>query len=359
MNGPFDLSFLQAPSAQRDNPLVEIHRGTQRRLSVFPSAPANEMPSAPSAAPAPAAPANRLVGALAPIVTALAGALRATDVPRMLGGLTNAGAPALLHSVEGQTPLPLLQALATLIGPNIYQATLNELGEKTREVSTSELVRILGQKSAVLFDARTALEYAIGHIPGAINAAPKPGTPMSQYVSDAAEIGRIVPNKSAPVIVYCNGPFCGKSRRLGEDLVNAGHTNVRRYQLGTPVWRALVGPMVIEPAGIRYIQQRDDTAAFIDARAPEEFASGSLSAARNIPLSDVIEAKDDGRLPMDDFNTRVIVFGRDGAQSNAVAEALAHNGFINVKYFDGTFSGLLTALRQAETSFGRGISLHS
>jgi rhodanese-related sulfurtransferase len=170
---------------------------------------------------------------------------------------------------------------------------------------------------------------------------------MSLYVSDVAEIARVVGDKSAPVVVYCNGPFCGKSRRLGEELVQAGFTNVRRYQLGTPIWRALVGMMEIELAGITYVLEGDHTAAFIDARGPAEFASGSLSVARNVPLSDVIKAKDDGRLPMDDFNTRVIVFGQDGAQAYSVAEALVHNGFNNVKYYGGTFASLLMGLHHA------------
>ena len=34
--------------------------------------------------------------------------------------------------------------------------------------------------------------------------------------------------------------------------------------------------------------------------------------AHNIPLSDVLAAKDDGRLPMEDHNTRLIVIGKDG-----------------------------------------------
>ena len=48
---------------------------------------------------------------------------------------------------------------------------------------------------------------------------------------------------------------------------------------------------------------------------------------------------DDGRLPMDDHNTRIIVFGQDGAQ--AVAEAIAQEAFSNVVYFAETFETLL------------------
>ncbi len=170
---------------------------------------------------------------------------------------------------------------------------------------------------------------------------------MSQYVSDSAEIGRMVPSKSSPVVVYCNGPFCGKSRRLGDELVGDGFTDVRRYQVGAPVWRALVGTVVTELAGIRHMLAGDRTAAFIDARTPEEFAIGSLSRARNVWLGDIVEAKDDGRLPMDDFNTRVVVFGEDGEQAQTLADALVYQGFNNVRYFDGTFRTLLEGLLES------------
>jgi len=56
------------------------------------------------------------------------------------------------------------------------------------------------------------------------------------------------------------------------------------------------------------------------------------------------KAKDDGRLPMEDHNTRIIVFGRDGAQAKAVAEAIAREAFDNVSYFSGPFERLRTAV---------------
>jgi hypothetical protein len=39
-------------------------------------------------------------------------------------------------------------------------------------------------------------------------------------------------------------------------------------------------------------------------------------------IGEVQRAKDDGRPPMEDHNTRVIVFGRDGAEARMVAEAV-------------------------------------
>jgi rhodanese-related sulfurtransferase len=233
----------------------------------------------------------------------------------------------------------------------IYQATLQEPNQKTPEVSTEELRQILADQSAIVFDARPFQEYAVSHIPGAQNVSAKPGMPMSEYVSDVAEIGRLIgADKSRPIVLYCNGPFCGKSKRLSAELAEAGYTHVRRYQLGIPVWRALGGLTEIEPEGLRYVLANDRTAVFIDARDPEPFGAQTLPGTRNLPRSglkpgkdvgEVKAAKDDGRLPMEDHNTRIVVFGQDGAQAKAVAEAIAQEAFHNVAYFGGTFETLI------------------
>jgi rhodanese-related sulfurtransferase len=252
-------------------------------------------------------------------------------------------AAVMLLAAGGRTPTPA-DALADSL--SIFQATLMEANQKTAEVSTEELRQILADRSAVVFDSRPHLEYAISHIPGALNVAPKPGVPMSVYVSDVAEIERLVPDRAAAIVLYCNGPFCGKSKRLAEELLQAGFTNVRRYQLGAPTWRALVGVMEIELDGIRKVRDGDRTAVFIDARSAAEFGFGSLPGARNVPLAEVTLAKDDGRLPMEDHNTRIIVFGADAAQARAVTAELARNAFHNVAYFSGTLDELATGLGQ-------------
>ena len=211
-----------------------------------------------------------------------------------------------------------------------------------------------------MLDARPSLEYAISHIPGAVNVAPKAGVPLSVYVSDVAEIDRLLQgNKQAPLVLYCNGPHCGKSRRLTEELRAAGYLNVRRYQLGIPFWRAAGGVCQIELEGIGHVLAGDRTAVVIDAREAADFQAGSIPGARNIPRSLVLEAKDtgevkrakdDGRLPMLDHNTRIIVLGADAAGARFVAQALAREAFHNVSYFVGTVDA---ARRSLEASARR------
>ena len=76
----------------------------------------------------------------------------------------------------------------------------------------------------------------------------------------------------------------------------------------------------------------------IAGRGADDFAAGTVASARHLPKSEVVKAKDDGRLPMEDHNTRLIVVGQDGTSARFVAEALAHEAFHNVSYFRGTFA---------------------
>jgi len=226
----------------------------------------------------------------------------------------------------------------------IYQATLAEPNQKTPEVSTEELRRILADGTSVVLDSRKRSEYVAGHIPGARNVAPPPDAPPSEYV---AAVERLVDgDKSKALVLYCNGPFCQASRQISERLVAAGFTNVRRYQLGIPIWRALGGPTEIELEGILRIFKVDQTAVFFDARSAEEFSKGSLPGAHNVPADKL--ASDGLRkapLPRDDFNTRIVLFGRDSGQARTLADALSNSPYHNVVYFPGTFDALRAAIK--------------
>jgi rhodanese-related sulfurtransferase len=218
----------------------------------------------------------------------------------------------------------------------IEQATLEEPNQKTQEVSTQEVRRILADASALLIDSRSDAQYAAGHIPGARNVSgPQAVATVTKLVDG---------DRSKALVLYCNGPFCQASRRLGEQLVAAGFTNVRRYQLGIPVWRALGGPTAIEPEGVLRVLERDRTAVFLDARSADEFAKGSLPGAHNVPADQIASgALKRAPLPEDDFNTRIVLFGRDAAQARALADAMSKRPWHNVSYLAGSFDQLKVA----------------
>jgi rhodanese-related sulfurtransferase len=235
--------------------------------------------------------------------------------------------------------------VASAQGGDIYKATLAEPNQKTPEVSTEDVRRILADGNAIVLDSRKRAEYVAGHIPGARNVAPPPDAPPAEYV---AAVERLVGgDKSKVLVLYCNGPFCQASRRLSDQLAAAGFTNVRRYQLGIPIWRALGGPTEIELEGILRIFKVDQTAVFFDARSAEEFAKGSLPGAHNVTADKL--ASEAGRakapMPRDDFNTRIVLFGRDSGQARTLADALSKSPYHNVTYFPGTFETLRAAIK--------------
>ena len=237
--------------------------------------------------------------------------------------------------------LPSLVGLAVALTveaqqPRISQAVIGDTGATTPEISTDELHRTLAEGRIPVLDVRSAQEYAIGHIPGSVN----------YYEKELEQITAAYPDTATELILYCNGPYCGKSRRLSAELTKRGYTGVRRYQLGLPVWRALGNTVQTDPAGMRYILAGDRTAVLVDARPAEAFRRGTLPNAVNIRKGEAEAANEDGRLPKKDKGTRVVVFGDSAPEARAVAEEIAHKAYWNSSYFGGTYRELSELARR-------------
>jgi rhodanese-related sulfurtransferase len=223
-------------------------------------------------------------------------------------------------------------------GASVFDGTLRDK-DPIPEISTSDLQAALKDKNVVVLDARPFAEYAVSHIPGARSVPGKPGLSPAQYTADAGEITRTIPDRAQPLVLYCNGPFCGRSKRFGAELQKTGYQNVRRYQLGIPTWRALGGVTQVEKDALTPLLKADGTAVLVDAREGDA-GRARLPNARSIPLRDASKAKNDGRLPMTDHNTRIFVVGDSGEQARAVAQAIVRDAFHNVSFFDGSVADL-------------------
>ncbi|HLQ66114.1 MAG TPA: rhodanese-like domain-containing protein [Candidatus Limnocylindrales bacterium] len=86
----------------------------------------------------------------------------------------------------------------------------------------------------------------------------------------------------------------------------------------------------------------------VPAKAPYAFLptrprTGCVPHSFNVRRWVVKEAKNDGRLSMEDQNTRIIVVGADAHDARAVAEALANEAFHNVSFFPAGFEEALAA----------------
>ncbi len=207
------------------------------------------------------------------------------------------------------------------------------------EISTTELTALL-KSGAVVLDVRTAKECAIAHIPGSICM---PGVLRSDrtYGDNIEQIAQAYPDTATPIILYCNGPYCGKSKRTARALTETkGYTNIRRYQLGLPIWRAFGNTVQTEIDGLAYILKDDRTAVFVDARLPEKFKASTIPGAVNVRPGDAKLANEDGRLPNTDKGTRIVVFADTIEEARQVATEVAQNAYWNSSYFGGTFEDI-------------------
>ncbi len=95
----------------------------------------------------------------------------------------------------------------------------------------------LGKVTVV--DARKKGEYVEKHIPGAVSIVYKEKSAKNlefDESKDKFKLGKYPSDKSAAIVVYCNGPKCWKSFKSAILLVRNGYTNVNWLRDGFPSW---------------------------------------------------------------------------------------------------------------------------
>ncbi|HVB81031.1 MAG TPA: rhodanese-like domain-containing protein [Candidatus Binataceae bacterium] len=93
-------------------------------------------------------------------------------------------------------------------------------------------------KSALILDARPAVFFEQGHVPGAFNLA------RDDFAHDYRQLGDLLkatPDK--PIIVYCSGGNCHDSRLVANALLSLGFSDVRVFTGGWEAWSAAGLPM--------------------------------------------------------------------------------------------------------------------
>ena len=98
--------------------------------------------------------------------------------------------------------------------------------DRLEPVSRKELARRLRAKTAVVLDVRPEDEFALGHLPGALNI------PMNELKRRLAELPR-----DQEIVAYCRGPYCVFSFEAVALLRRRGFL-VRRLEDGFPEWKA-------------------------------------------------------------------------------------------------------------------------
>ncbi len=119
-----------------------------------------------------------------------------------------------------------------------YKAVkVQEAARKGLEVLTpAQAMEALKAGSWVFVDAREPDEFAAGHIPGAVNISAE----VLLTGLDAA--ARAFP-KDKPLLFYCGGISCPKSKDLAEGFKQMGFTALAVMPEGMEGWTAAGGPV--------------------------------------------------------------------------------------------------------------------
>ena len=95
-------------------------------------------------------------------------------------------------------------------------------------ITRAELHDLIEANAVTVVEALPASYYEEAHLPGAINI------PHTEVRDLAPEL---LPDKDAPIVVYCANEPCPNSGIATHVLTKLGYTNVRDYAEGKADWR--------------------------------------------------------------------------------------------------------------------------
>jgi len=98
--------------------------------------------------------------------------------------------------------------------------------DRLEPISRKELLGRLQDSSVILLDVRPDDEFALGHLPGALNM------PLNELERRLSELP-----KDQEIIAYCRGPYCILSFEAVATLRANGY-KIRRLEDGFPEWKA-------------------------------------------------------------------------------------------------------------------------
>jgi rhodanese-related sulfurtransferase len=138
----------------------------------------------------------------------------------------------VLYRLAGDTEVvALIKALGRVGERNIAEigrvvTDYFQARDALEPVSRDDLVARLRDDLVTVLDVRPEDEFALGHLPGALNI------PLAELEQRLGELP-----KSREVIAYCRGPYCVLSFEAVAALRARGY-RVRRLEDGYPEWKA-------------------------------------------------------------------------------------------------------------------------
>lgn len=133
--------------------------------------------------------------------------------------------------------LDLLAALRRIAERNVAEVvhvvrSYFDERDSLEAVSREALLQRSRAGTVTILDVRPEDEYALGHLPGALNI------PLRELKARLSEI-----DPKQEIVAYCRGPYCVLSYEAVAQLRARGYT-VRRLEDGLPEWRAAGLPVI-------------------------------------------------------------------------------------------------------------------
>jgi len=95
-------------------------------------------------------------------------------------------------------------------------------------ITTSELTKVVEDKTAFIIDVNSKESFEKNHVPGAIH-----------FAASKKDLANLLPkDKSSMVVSYCGGPMCGAWKKAAEKACKMGYTNIHHYKDGISGWVA-------------------------------------------------------------------------------------------------------------------------
>jgi rhodanese-related sulfurtransferase/DNA-binding transcriptional ArsR family regulator len=116
---------------------------------------------------------------------------------------------------------------------NLVIRTYFDDRDSMEPMSRSELIEQLKAGLVTVLDVRPADEFALGHVPGAVNI------PLRDLEARLIEF-----SPSQEIIAYCRGPYCVLSYEAVA-LLRAKGFSARRLEDGLPEWRSAGLPVAV------------------------------------------------------------------------------------------------------------------
>jgi rhodanese-related sulfurtransferase len=103
--------------------------------------------------------------------------------------------------------------------------------EEIALVQLADMLNFLRDSSRLFVDARSAAEYARGHLPGAVSL------PFETLEEHPAAVAQILASGKPPVF-YCSGPECDDSLLLAIELRKLGRNDGAVFIGGIELWQS-------------------------------------------------------------------------------------------------------------------------